>query len=369
MANPISRPIDPADRKAWTRATYRGIENLLYPSFGPDLATLDEEGLRRDVRLGISHGCFATLFTSLGHPVDLAVRALEIARHEAGDQMLVGGYTEYPTLEENVALVKGAAAAGCSHMLVMYPPKMTPKSKDEVRDHLLALIDAADIGIVLYATPHPGMTHLHPSGVLLDVLDELADLPSVVGIKLTQSVDPLLARVCCERFADRLAINCVAPELMPLLGRDFDIRWSGEWAIEAVQGPERRYVKDYVERIAAKDFDGAERLYWAFYPAYKLFSVYQIPKLKKGGHPWQHLKYYQWLTGGNGGLVSVKGQTLEQIGTLTAADRKAIRETLTGLGIAITDAPDEEFITGVENARRGIRPSAFVDRPYYEGSE
>lgn len=361
-----SRDVIPADRKSWTRDRYRGIENLSYPSFGPDLETLDENAIRRDVRLAISHGCFSTLFTSLGHPVEVAIRALQIACDEAGDEILVGGYTEYPTAAENLALMKGAADAGCSHMLIMYPPHLTPKSEKEVEDYLRSLIDAANIGIVLYATPHPGMKHIHPSGVAMDVLDRLADLPTAAALKLTQSIDPLLSRQCCERFADRLAINCVPLELMPLLGRDFDLAWSGEWAVEGVQGPDKRYVLDYVELIAKKDFTAAMELYWQFYPAYRLFSDYQVPKLKKGGHPWQHLKYYQWLTGGNGGLVSVKGQTLDQIGKLSASDRRVIRDTLKGIGISIVDAPDEEFIAGVEGTANGVTAAAYNNRPFYE---
>ncbi|KUJ10116.1 uncharacterized protein LY89DRAFT_270175 [Mollisia scopiformis] len=360
--------VSPGHRKAWTRSTYRGIENLLFPSFGPDLQTLDEDAIRRDVRFAIANGCFSTLFASLGHPVDVAIRALEVACEEASDQILVGTFTEYATVEDNLALVKGAAAVGCSHMLIMYPPAMTPKSEDEVYTYLHNLIAATDIGIVLYAAPHKGIAKFSssPSGVALDVLDKLAGLPTVSGQKLTQTIDPILARECCVRFGDRLTINCVAPELMPLLGREFDLQWSGEWSIEGVQSPDKPFLGRYVGLIAKKDFEAAEALYWKFYPAYKLFSDFQIPKLKIGSHPWQHLKYYQWLTGGNGGLASVKGQTPEQIGILTAADRQAIRQTFKSIGVKITNALDDEFIVGVENARRGVKASEFLDRPYYE---
>ncbi|MBE7213020.1 MAG: dihydrodipicolinate synthase family protein [Gluconacetobacter diazotrophicus] len=355
-----------AERKSWTRRRYRGIENLLLPSFEPDLRTLDEDALRRDVRQAIAHGCFSTLYASLGHELSTTLRALEVACDEAGDRILVGGFTEYPTEAENVALVRGAAAAGCSHVLAMYPPKSMPGSEAEVERYLRALVDAADIGLVLYATPHPGMVAFDPSGVALDVLDRLADLPTVAAIKLTQTIDPVLARTCCERFGDRLAVNCVPLELMPLLGREFDIAWSGEWAVEGVQGPGRRLVAEYVELIARKQFRAAEALYWTLRPAYELFSEFQVPKLKLGGHPWQHLKYYQWLTGGNGGLVDVEGQSPEQVGTLHPEDRERIRAMFAKLGIATTAAAADEFVSGAEAARRGVRADSFGKRPFYE---
>ncbi|MCQ8240055.1 dihydrodipicolinate synthase family protein [Rhizosaccharibacter radicis] len=354
------------NRKTWTRDRYRGIENLLLPSFGPDLRTLDEDAIRRDVRAAIAHGCFSTLYASLGHDVSTTIRALEVACDEAGGRILVGAFTEYPTLAPNVALVRGAAAAGCSHVLTMYPPQMTPRSEQEVHDYLQALIDAADIGIVLYATPHPGIEAFDPTGVALDVFDRLADLPTVAALKLTQTIDPTLARICCARFGDRLAINCVPLELMPLLAREFDIVWSGQWAVEGVQGPDRRLVAEYVALIAGKKFEAAEALYWTLHPAYKLFSAFQVPKLKLGGHPWQHLKYYQWLTGGNGGLVSVEGQSLDQVGKLLPGDREKIHATFAKLGIAVTRAAEHQFITGVEAADRGVGAEAFVRRPFYE---
>lgn len=38
------------DLKLWAKEHLRGVENTLLPSFTPDLAALDEEGIRHDVR-------------------------------------------------------------------------------------------------------------------------------------------------------------------------------------------------------------------------------------------------------------------------------------------------------------------------------
>lgn len=360
-----NRNVSPADRKAWTRAHYRGVENLILPSYAPDLKTLDEAGLRRDVRQTIAHGFFATAYADLWQDLESQARALEIVCDEAGDKLLVGSLCFYMTLEENLASIKRAEQAGCTHSLVMYPPNLEPQSIDEVENYLRQIIGATHMGILLYANPLKNMLRFDASGVPLALFDKLAELPTVAGIKLTQSIDPLLAYEVCRRFDGRLAIDCVPLELMPILGRQFDIAWSGEWIAESCQSPDTPYVVDYVTLIAEKKFDEATKLYWRFYPLYQQISHMQVPKLRIGGHPWVHIKYFQWLTGGNGGLVSINHQSVEQTGVLTAEDRQAMRATFKNVGIAIHDAPDDEFITGVENAQRGIEASQFEDRPRY----
>ena len=43
----------------------KGLENIIIPSFTPDLSELDEEGIRWDVRQSIKHGFFSTLLGAL----------------------------------------------------------------------------------------------------------------------------------------------------------------------------------------------------------------------------------------------------------------------------------------------------------------
>ena len=50
-----------SEAKQWAKEHYRGLENTLMPSFTPDLAQLDEEGIRHDVRFSIEQGFFSTL--------------------------------------------------------------------------------------------------------------------------------------------------------------------------------------------------------------------------------------------------------------------------------------------------------------------
>lgn len=46
--------------KRWAKDHFKGLENTLFPSFSPDMLSLDEDGIRWDVRQSIAHG-----FTSM----------------------------------------------------------------------------------------------------------------------------------------------------------------------------------------------------------------------------------------------------------------------------------------------------------------
>ena len=53
------------------------------------------------------------------------------------------------------------------------------------------------------------MHRFHPSGILINFFDRLADHPSVVGIKLTHSMSAGLAYELCDRLSDRLLMGPV----------------------------------------------------------------------------------------------------------------------------------------------------------------
>ena len=362
---PATTAIDPADRKEWTRQHYRGVENLLLPSFRPDLQTLDEDGIRLDVRRSIAHGFFGSSCAELGLDVATTTEFLRIACDEAKGKFYVGAIIEYPTLEENLALIKQAEAVGCSHAFLVYPSGLEPQSEADVLDYYRTLIEATKLGIVLYATPSANLRRFDPTGVPFGVFDKLVDMPTVAAMKLTQTINPVLAYQVCARYASRLTINCVHLDLLPLMARSFGVRWSGEWIAEAVQSPDKPYAVDFVNQLNQGNYDKATSLYWQLQPAYQAIFDLQAPLLRKGGHPWLHMKYYQWSVGGNGGLISVKGQTPDQIGTLTEAGRRLIRDTYRKIGITTVDRPESDFITGVVNAGKGILPAAYTDRPYY----
>jgi 4-hydroxy-tetrahydrodipicolinate synthase len=104
----------------------------------------------------------------------------------------------------------------------------------------------------------------------------------------------------------------------------------------------------------------AMTVYWQMLPLIQL--VYDVQASLLPAHPWQHMKYYQWVMGGNGGLLRLDGR--EKVPPLDAASRHRIRETCRQVGI-VADRPDDEFIVGKVAYAKGVRPSDLSSRPLY----
>jgi 4-hydroxy-tetrahydrodipicolinate synthase len=351
--------------KQWAREYYKGMENLLLPSFTPDFTALDEDGIRRDVRQSIKHGFFSTGCVAPLTTLTEYKRTLEIACEEANGKMLVGAYVGEPTREANLELLAHAAKIGCSHA-VLVPRYLEPQSEEEIYAWYRDLIDHTNIPIVLYAQNNARFRHLHPSGIPLAVFERLADLPTIVAVKLTQAINLVRAMECGERLGNKILVGPVHLDMMPLLSKACHIQWSGQWNAECAQSPEKPYIVQYLDAIARGRMDEAYKLYWALEPAYRAFFQLQAPLLLKGGHPWAHIKYNQWCVGGNGGLMRDIKKPVDTVPVLTPAAREQIRNNYRQIGITPTEGSDEQFMVGMANHAKGVRRSDLTDTPLYE---
>jgi 4-hydroxy-tetrahydrodipicolinate synthase len=349
-----------SEKKQWAREHLRGLGSLVMPSFSPDFKTLDEEGVRFDVRHRIKQGFCSTLVSASGATAEQRRRMLEIVREETRGRMLhsviVGGAPEAA-----IGSLQNAAAIGCTHALVTFPDSLRPETEDQVYAHYRQVADASPIAILLYGAPVASLRRFHPSGVPVGVFDRLADHPSVVGMKLTHAMPAGLAFELCERLSNRLLLGPVNLDLFPVLGRHYpNIQWSSQWISDAVQSPERPYGVELLEHIRNRRMDKAMTVYWQMQPLIQL--VWDVQAELLPAHPWQHMKYYQWVMGGNGGLLPLDGR--EKVPALDAASRQRIRETCRRVGIA-ADRPDEEFIVGRMAYARGVRASDLKATPLY----
>jgi 4-hydroxy-tetrahydrodipicolinate synthase len=180
-------------------------------------------------------------------------------------------------------------------------------------------------------------------------------------------------------------------DLFPILGRHYaHIQWSSQWISDAVQSPEKPFGVDLLDLVRQRKMDRAMTVYWQMQPLIQL--VYDVQASLLPAHPWQHMKYYQWVMGGNGGLLPLGPSTLrdpqdrpepgrgttssgssraesrgdgrETIPALDAGSRRRIRETCQQVGIAV-DRPEDEFIVGRVAYAKGVRPSDMPSRPLY----
>jgi 4-hydroxy-tetrahydrodipicolinate synthase len=285
-------------------------------------------------------------------------RFLEVAVDEAQGQIMVSsGGGGGGSLEAAIANLQELQGLGLSHVMFSLPSGSEFETADAVYEYSRRVIESTDLGIVLYAQSGERFKRFHPGNVPLDIFSRLADLPNVIGAKLTQVLDPVMTYECCERLGEKLLLGPVNLELAPLMARLCPIQYTAMWQVDACQSPEKPYVNDFLHLLSGKQFEEATAVYWQMQPLLKLFWDEQAEVLRHGGHPWAHLKYHTWAVGGNGGpLRRPAPGGHNDFPDLTPADRQRIRETYRQCGIEPSEN-ETEFDVGRSSYTRGERPS------------
>lgn len=348
------------ERKAWARENLKGIEGTLRPTFTPDFQGLDEDGIRHDVRESIRMGFCSVLCSAPGLSLEEKKRFLTIAADEAQGRINLCAVADDDVADISLEILAHAEAVGCSHAMVRVP-NHPDQSEDSLFADYRVLVDATNLGICLFATSKAAFAHLHPSGIPLGLLRRLAQIPNVVGIKLTQWLSAAHVYECCEHLADLILVNSANLNIIPLIAKGYPVQWTGQWNIQAVQSVDQPNAVDFMKRLNAGKLDEAMAIYWRIHPAFEAFAALQRPFLQRGSHPWTHLKYYQWCVGGNGGLYRDVDKTDGAI--LDAEGRKKIRESYRSIGVRIEDRPEDEFLVGRAAYAKGVRPADLTSRP------
>ncbi len=350
-------------RKAWAKRALRGGESFVMTSMQPDLKTLDEEGIRRDVRHAIRQGFCSILPLTLAIDTATEKQFHDIVADEAKGKILTVGVIRAGTWQEWEGRVRQMERQGFSHALMYFNPALA--SQHAMYQQMRTVIENTSLGIVLYASPNRAIAKLDPTGLPMDAFDRLSDLDNVVGIKFTQELRPATALTIAQRLGDRLQLAVVDLEVMLLLALKYPMQWTGQWAIDSVQSPDQPWVRDFLELLRMGDVKAARELYWRYEPIATGFYALQEPSLVIGGHPWVHIKYMKWLTGGNGGLLPDQKTTPEMVPHLDSVGRKVCRDLFAKVGIKTTDLPDEAFVVGNAAYERGVRAKDLRSLPQY----
>ena len=135
------------------------------------------------------------------------------------------------------------------------------------------------------------------------------------------------------------------------------------WITDALQSPEKPYAVEMMDLVVKRRFTEAMKVYWQMQPLIQGIYDLQAPLLLHESHPWAHMKYLQWVTGGNGGLLPLK--PAPYLPALDIAGREVIKNNFRKAGIEPVDAPEEEFLVGKAAYARGVRPSELTSKPLY----
>jgi 4-hydroxy-tetrahydrodipicolinate synthase len=344
-----------SEKKEWAHEHLRGLGGLILPSFTPDFKNLDEEGIRLDVRHSIRQGFTSCTVSANGANAEQTRRMWELVHDEAAGKIGMGA------LGGDLAFLE---KLGCAYTMIAYPRRVEAQTESDVYAQFRKLIDSTSMAVVLYGSPVESLRRFHPSGIPLNVFDRLADHPNVVGIKLTHPMSAALAFEICERLADRLIIGPCNFDHIPVLAKIYrNVQWSGLWITDSLQSPEKPYGVEMMDLVIGGRMSDAMKVYWQMQPLIQGIYDLQAPLLLHESHPWAHMKYLQWVTGANGGLLPLK--PAPYLPALDSAARETIRNNFRKAGIVPVDAPEEEFLVGKAAYARGIRPSQLASTPLY----
>lgn len=347
------------DLREWARDNMVGVENTTLPSFTADLAHLDEEGIRHDVRQAIAHGFFSTLVpTETGLSLAEAKQFLSIVCDEAKDAIHVTTTLLLDSWDQQFEILEHATAVGVRAVLLGYPAAWYPSSPQEIFDRSRQVCESTTAGVVLYPSPHYNFGRFHPSGFPLDVLARLVETcDNVVAAKVG---DMAMVTTCMRMFGNDILVGCPIERFQPTCVLDLGLQWMGAGCYEVFQSPEQRYLVDYFDLLvqARREHDArkaarAMEIYWRLSPVRATFESQFNPML--GTYHWTQQKFYQWCVGGNGGVTRQPSMKLHQ--HEMEATRMAFR--MAGIQPQMNDA---EFFSGKAAYRRALADGPGPDR-------
>ncbi len=177
-------------------------------SDGEDLA-VDAAAVRRHVRFvvdaGIVEGTGVLLagggagdFSTLTYEERVEVAEAVVEEANGAVPVVMGAQTT--STRELVALARAAERIGAEYIQVS-PPYYFAHTDDDFYEYVLAAAEAADVGIVVYNT------HWTSYAFTMDVLERLARIPAVVGLKWsTPDTGFMEFEQVVVGFAERLSI-------------------------------------------------------------------------------------------------------------------------------------------------------------------
>jgi hypothetical protein len=331
---------DAGEARAWALENLRGVTGCVMPSFTQDLSGLNEEAIAHDIErereLGFSG--FLIVAECGTTPAELR-RFIDISVAESGDMVTVL-QAAAGTLEENIELVRYAAAAGVDLVMPSYPLGFYPQDGSEVVEYTRALAQASHMGLIVFAMNLWNFERLHPSGFAVDWLDQLVETaPNLVAIK-NEVAEPGVAGISevFRRFSGRVLVADPLEMNSPAWTTTYGMPWMGTSNYEYFGAEVPRYF-DLLQDPAR--YDEAMDVYWRIHPARQATGA--LMKEANAGTVFVHRmlwKYQGWLQGFNGGPVRPPHMRL------TDRQMRTMRAAAVASGLPVTDEPDAEFFRG-----------------------
>jgi 4-hydroxy-tetrahydrodipicolinate synthase len=312
-----------ADSKRAAREAFTGLWAAMTTPFMA-AGEVDETALVKDIevlteRLKID-GVFCTgvmgEFWALSQPERR--RALDLVVEHTRDRCPVLAHTGHHSAQETIQLTRYATDIGADFAVVINP-YYPAASEEGLRRWFLQVLEAVDIGVWLFDTSFSGVS------LPLDLIDQLADVENVCGIKVGHGHARYLAIL--ERVGDRILV-CEPSEKEWLSNmRDHGQRvFMSSAAPYLTQTAARQPMLEYTKLALAGDFDNALAVYTELQPVRDLTAKWiQGAWERERVHPVPAIKAWSGLLGMSGGPVRAPLTELSVVQQLElAADLRSV---------------------------------------------
>lgn len=329
-----------SEARAWARENMRGVANVVIPSFTNDLRSLNEKGIRHDIRKEIEYGFWGTLLVS-----EVVMTIAEYgqfvawSREEAAGRLKLIHHASFNTLADNIEAARLATKEGAELVLLSYPSNFYATSSQQIYDYTRSFCEAVDLGVILFPVPHWGFERVHPAGMEPAMVERIVrDIPNIVAIKAESGMPTIAGFVqTYHRHSKDVVVTFpVEAEAIPL-AMLVDMQFMGTSNSE-LYGPT---IPRLFNLVREKRFEEAMEIYWRIHPA--RMANMQISRSYMGSTQlinrmvW---KYEGWLNGFNGGPL--RQPTMK----IVDAHMRQLRSALKASGIEPTADADSEFFVG-----------------------
>jgi dihydrodipicolinate synthase/N-acetylneuraminate lyase len=320
------------------RAEWAGLTNVTLPSFSEDFSSLNEAGIRHDVRLAAEHGYWGTLVASeSGTTTDEYCRFLEVAAEAAPDAFKLVAHLSFSTVEESLRAAEVAEAVGAEAALLSYPPSFRPRSWEDIVEHTRYVAERTDLALILFGVTTWGFKPLHPSGFPVDALAAMAKFETAAAIKYEGGGAGLFTAFdeVFHRCSDDVLVFNPMEFHVPMQVRNYGARWFGTSGYEALGDRPPRFLA----AATAGDFDRCMEIFWSCQPAREAKGAFHASFNGAGLIHRVGWKYLGWLQGYNGGLLRMPQMRLNP------GQMKALRAGVVAAGFDVP-SDDAEFYAG-----------------------
>jgi 4-hydroxy-tetrahydrodipicolinate synthase len=328
-----------SEAKEWAAEKWRGVCNVIMPSFTEDLRRLNERAIRHDVRRNIELGFWGALLVSeCGTTAEEYTRFMEICVDEARGRQHFLVHGSFDTRDQLVEISRKGAAIGMSGLLLGQPNSFYPRSEDELYEYLAGVAADVDIAVVLFATVQMNLSRFHTSGYPQDVLVRAADVPNVVAIKYEVGRPGIAGdlEIWKKLKGKRVLFSDPLEAHSPLTVEMFGMQWMGTSNYEYWGGA----VPEYFALLQKGEFERAMQIYWRINPARQARVAIQATFAGANFIHRYLWKYQGWLHGYNGGPMRLPVMKLND------SQMRTVREPLLKSGFELADESAADFYRG-----------------------